>query len=118
MRMKGNSVSDIRIEGIKKKRIEGADYGGAYVGSPGRDIYYILPYLSDNRMEGHRSGDEFIIDNDSDKMDEMEQSYLKGIESADKCNSYKHMFSLYCWASQHFKKFGNGRKRMHYSKKE
>jgi len=199
MRMKGNSVYDRRLDSIKK--IERADYGGVYVGSPGRDVYHMLQYLSDNQMkivakkladkfpikrpstnsqysacirfiygqfekqgvlrsssdlkrmkregvdwslsrkflkllekelkkenknhglvilyemEGHRSGDEAIIDNNSNKMYEMEQFYLKGIKSADKCNSYKHMFSLYYWASQYFKKFGNGEKRMYYSKK-
>ncbi len=48
MKMKGKSVSDKKLSDYN--RIEGAMYGGIYTGSPGRDIYFMLPYLSDTQM--------------------------------------------------------------------
>ncbi len=49
MKMKGNSVSDKRLK--KCNPIKGAIYNGIYVGSPGRDIYFMLPYLDRNQMK-------------------------------------------------------------------
>ena len=33
------------------KKIKGAEYGGVYIGSPGRDIYFMLPFLSECQMK-------------------------------------------------------------------
>ncbi len=183
------------------KSINNAIYKGIYIGSPGRDIYYMLPYLSDDQMvsvskklankfptsypgtnaqysacirfiygqfekqgtlrsdndlkrmreeklewslsrkflellkkelkkddklyglvvlcemEAHRLGDEAVINKDMGKLNEMEQMYLEAIRYANKCKSYKHMFSLYYWASQYFKKFGEVNRSIKYSKK-
>jgi len=48
--IKKNSICDKRLDGIYKKAIKGAEYDGIYVGSPGRDIYYMLPYLTDEQI--------------------------------------------------------------------
>jgi hypothetical protein len=198
MDMKGNSVSDKRLEKIKK--MDGAIYDGVYVGSPGRDIYYMLPYLNNKEMrevasllsgcflnspprtyaniaaclrfiygqfekqgslksdkyfkkmkenkpvwdlsikflkeleeelkivnnyyglamlyemKAHRLGDEAVLNEDTKKLNEMEQMYLKVIDFADKSNSYKHMFSIYYWASEYFRKFGETDKAVKYGK--
>ena len=198
MRMKGNSVFDIRLKKIQK--INGADYGGIYVGSPGRDIYHMLPYLDNEQMEkvagllcekfptipphsyanvaacirfiygqfekqgilrsekdfkrmkkgelewslsrkflkflenefekinnyygmsmlyemeGHRLGDEAVINKDIKKLEEMEKKYNKCVEYANKCKSYKHMFSIYYWAGEYFNKFGKTNKAIEYYK--
>ncbi len=189
MNMKNNSVFDDRLNSIKK--IKDADYGGVYVGSPGRDIYHMLPYLNNKQMEevakkivenfpdippkhyvnvaafirfiygqfekqgalrsekdfdrmkkqklewslsrkflkillkelkkcnnnyglsmlyemeGHRLGDEAIINKDKNKLKKMENIYSKCIASAKKCNSYKHLFSIYYWASKYLEQFNN-----------
>ena len=189
MKMKGNSINDSRLRIFDK--VEGANYGGIYVGSPGRDIYYMLPYLDDEQMkkvasllckkfpiippqryanvaacirfiygqfekqgilrsekdfkrmkkeelewsfsrkflkflenefekinnyygmsmlcemEGHRLGDESVINKDIKKLEEMEKKYNKCVEYANKCKSYKHMFSIYYWTFEYFKKFGD-----------
>jgi hypothetical protein len=180
--------------------IDGAMHGGRYIGSPGKDIYLMLPYLSDDQMketakklankfpkdyphtnaqysacirfiygqfekqgslrsdkdfenmknskinwelprkflnflrkefekddkfygltilyemEAHRLGDEAVINNDADKLNKMEHTYLKALDYAKKCQSYKHLFSLYYWASQYFMKFGDKKKTIKYSK--
>ena len=198
MDMRGNSVSDNRL--CKIEKIEGAEYGGIYVGSPGRDIYYMLPHMDEEQMkevavllcskflktppisyantaaclrfiygqfgkqgslrsekdfkemkenkidwllprkflkvleeklemsnnyyglvmlyemEAHRLGDEAVLNKDLEKLDKMEQMYLKAMIFADKCNSYKHMFSLYYWASQYFKKINDISKAVEYSR--
>jgi len=198
MKMRGNSVSDKKLETIKK--IDGAIYEGVYVGSPGKDIYYMLPYLDGKQMievakllsknfpnepprtyaniaaclrfiygqfekqgslksiedfkrmkenkpdwslsikflkelekelkilnnyyglamlyemKAHRLGDEAVLNNDSEKLDKMEQAYLKVIYYANKCNSHKHMFSIYYWASEYFRKFGKTNKAIKYGK--
>ena len=198
MDMKGNSVYDERL--YKIKNIEGASYGGIYVGSPGRDIYYMLPFLreeemkevaillcskfpkyppnsyvnvaacirfiygqfekqgvlkseeelkkmkeskidwslprkflkllynemkeNDNfyglvmlcEMEGHRLGDEAVINKDKIKLDEMEKKYNESVKYAYKCGSYKHMFSIYYWMGKYFKEFGETDKAVKYFK--
>lgn len=48
MNFKGTSVSDDRLS--KCQPIEGADYNGIYTGSPGRDVYHMLPHLTDDQM--------------------------------------------------------------------
>ena len=68
-------------------------------------------------MEAHRLGDEAVLNKNQEKLGEMEDIYRKAIKYADKCNSYKHMFSLYYWASQYFIKFGDVEKSVKYSKK-
>jgi len=45
-RVKGISCD---ITGLKK--VQGAFYNGIYMGSPGKDIYVMLPYLSDEQIE-------------------------------------------------------------------
>ncbi len=49
MTFKGISVNDERLD--KCDSITNAFYKGKYTGSPGRDIYFMLPYLSDDQME-------------------------------------------------------------------
>jgi len=199
MDMKGSSVYGKKLKKIKK--IDNAMYGGIYTGSPGRDIYFMLPYLSDQQMEevskklsdkflknppkgyantaacirflygqfekqgilrseedfkrmkkeksdwsfsrkfikmlekylrvdnnyfglsmiyemeGHRLGDEAIIYRDKNKLERMEEIYNKCVLFADKCNGYKHMFSIYYWAAEYFDKFGNIFKSLEYSKR-
>ncbi len=197
MDMKGNSVCDKRLDKIKK--IDGAAYGGVYVGSPGRDIYSMLPYLNDHQtkeisvllcskfpkkpprtyaniaacirfiygqfekqgslrsdkdfermkkekidwslsrnflklvmkelknrnnyygltmlyeMEGHRLGDEAVISKNRSKLEKMEKNYNKCVKYAGKCRGYKHMFSIYYWAYEYFRKFGDVKNSIKYA---
>ena len=199
MKMKKKSVSDKRLK--KCKSIKNAIYNGIYVGSPGKDIYLMLPYLckeqmkeiavimkdnfpkipprtyvnisacirfiygqfekqgtlrsekdfkrmrekkldwtlsrefiwflfeelrKDNNyyglsmlheMEGHRLGDESLIYKDEKKFKQMEQNYFLCIEFAKRSNSYKHLFSIYYWAGEYSKKFGEEKKAIKYFKK-
>ncbi len=48
MNFKGISVHDKRLNDCKC--IKNADYKGIYVGSPGRDIYHMFPYLDNKQM--------------------------------------------------------------------
>jgi hypothetical protein len=198
MEMRAGFVRDKRLNRCKK--IENAMYGGIYIGSPGRDIYYMLPYLSDEQMnevviklsekfpetppktyanvaacirfiygqfekqgslrsekdfermkkekldwelsrkflkllkgkfkknnnfyglsmlcemEAHRLGDEAILNKDKDKLEEMERIYNKSVKYAQKCKSCKHMFSIYYWAAEYFKKFPEKKKAVEYYK--
>jgi len=188
------------VRELKSKRIDGAEYGGIYTGSPGRDIFFMLPYFTDiqmkevafklaekypyvppanhvqhamcirfiygqfakqgilrsekdfNRMkeekidwslsrkflkllheefdnmkkyyglsilyemEGHRLGDEALINKDISKLDEMEKTYNKSVEYASKCKSYKQLFTPYFWASKYFMKFKDKKRAIKYSK--
>ncbi len=198
MKMKGKSVSDKRLK--KYNKIDNAMHGGVYTGSPGKDIYYMLKYLSEKQMvevvfklaeqfpccpsenyvnvaacirfiygqfekqgilrseqdfkrmknkeldwslsrkflkllenkfkeycnfyglamiyemDGHRLGDEAVINNDKNKLEEMEKKYNKCVKYANKCKSYKHLFSIYYWASKYFIKFGDVNKAIKYAK--
>ncbi len=199
LKVKGTSICDERLEGYRKKSISNAIYEGIYIGSPGRDIYYMLPYLSDNQfeevvdiivdrfpndppgnhvnvgmffrhvygqfekqgvlksgkdlkrmkgekldwilpkkfmkllydkfskvnnfyglsilheMEAHRIGDKSILNKNVDMMDGMEKSYLKSVEYAHKCKSYKQMFTPYYWCFEYFKKYKNEKKALSYA---
>ena len=77
-----------------------------------KEKYYGLTIVSE--IEAHRFGDEGVVGHDKDKMKEMESSYLRAIDFAHKCKSYKHMFSLYFWAAKYFKKFGDKEKSLEY----
>jgi len=77
--------------------------------------YYGLCMI--HEMEGHRLGDESLINNDKNKLNIMEQNYFLCIEFAKKCNSWKHLFSVYYWAGEYFKKFGDEEKAIKYFKK-
>ncbi len=198
MKMKGNSVSDKRLK--KCKSIKNAIYNGIYVGSPGRDIYFMLSYLNKRQMkeiaklmrkkfliippknhgnvsacirfmygqfdkqgalrsdedfermkkekpdwalsrefiwflfeelrknnnyygltmlyemEGHRLGDEAVIYKDKKKIGYMEQNYFLCVKFAERCKSYKHLFSADYWAGEYFVKFGNVSKAINYFK--
>lgn len=48
MPMKGNSVNDRRLDRIEK--IDNAAHKGVYVGSPGKDIFFMLPHLNDKQL--------------------------------------------------------------------
>jgi hypothetical protein len=50
-KIKGTSICDERLAIYKKKAINNAIYKGIYIGSPGRDIYYMLPYLTKQQIE-------------------------------------------------------------------
>jgi len=187
--IKKGSICDPRLDKIYKKAVKGAEYEGIYVGSPGRDIYYMLPYLTDDQieevsivindkfpktppgnhvniaafvrfvygqfekqgvlrsnkdfermkeekidltlprkflsslfnkfeadnnfygmsilseMEAHRLGDEAILHNNINKLNEMEEEYKKVVKYASKCNSYKQLFTPYYWAFKYLLKF-------------
>jgi hypothetical protein len=64
--------------------------------------YYGVSILCE--MNAHRIGDKAVIDNDEDKLIEMEELYNKSIKYAHKCNSYKQMFTPYYWAFRYFSK--------------
>ena len=51
MKFRGIQIVDSRLKDYKLKAIENAIYKGSYTGSPGRDIYYMLPFLTDKQME-------------------------------------------------------------------
>jgi hypothetical protein len=51
LKIKGTSIHDDRLVKYTKKTVNNAIYGGIYIGSPGRDIYYMLPYLSKKQIE-------------------------------------------------------------------
>jgi len=55
LKVKGISICDDRLAKCKKKciknSINNAIWKGLYMGSPGRDLYYMLPYLSDSQFE-------------------------------------------------------------------
>ena len=51
LKIKGTSICDDRLAGYKKKAISNAAYEGIYIGSPGRDVYYMLPYLTKKQIE-------------------------------------------------------------------
>ena len=51
LKVKGTSICDDRLEEYRKKSIKDAIYEGIYIGSPGRDIYYMLPFLNETQME-------------------------------------------------------------------
>jgi len=53
-------------------------------------------------MEAHRLGDEAVLRKQPSNLDAMEQTYLKSVEAAHRCNSYKQMFTPYYWASMYF----------------
>ena len=194
-------VKGTQIRGIKvKRKIEGAIYGGFYIGSPGKDIFLMLEYLSKEQMgdvahklyeqfpvvppgnhvniaacirfvygqfdkngilrsdkdfkrmkkekpdwelprkflkllykefennnsnyglsmlcemEGHRLGDEAVINKDKEKLKEMKKVYDKSVSFAYKCKSYKQMFTPYYWAAMYFIKFGDIVNSIKYSK--
>ena len=79
-----------------------------------RNNFYGLTILCE--MEGHRLGDESLIYKDKNKLDIMEKTYVKSVEFAHKCKSYKQMFTPYFWAAKYFMKFGNKQKAIDYSK--
>jgi len=199
LKVKGTSICDDRLEEYRKKSIKDAIYEGIYIGSPGRDIYYMLPYLSDEQleevagiivdrflkdppgnhvnvgmffrqvygqfekqgvlksdkdlekmkkdkldwdlskkfvmllrnkfeennnfyglsilheMEAHRMGDKAILDKNIYMLNNMEESYLKSVKYAKKCNSYKQMFTPYYWCFEYFKKYKDKKKALLYA---
>ena len=77
-----------------------------------KNNYYGLTMLCE--MEAHRLGDEAMLNNSENKLEEMEIMYLRTIEHAFKCKSYKHLFSMHYWASEYFFKFGKTEKSVKY----
>jgi len=194
-------VKGTQLRGVEiKQKIEGAVYGGVYIGSPGKDIFLMLKYLNKVQMEevayklceqfpitppgnhvnvaacirfiygqfdkngilrsnedfermkkekqnwdlsrkflgllykefeknnnyyglsilcemeGHRLGDESVLNNDKGKLKDMESKYRESVLFAYKCKSYKQMFTPYFWASLYFLKFGDTDNVVKYSK--
>jgi len=191
---------DGKLERCRSKNIKNAMHLGVYIGSPGKDIYMMLPYLNNDQMgkvavklsdhfpkapprnygnvaacvrfiygqfekqgilrskkdfkrmkkekidwllprkflkllykelekkknyygmtmlcemEAHRLGDESILNNSKKKLEEMEKMYLMTIKYAFECKSYKHLFSMYYWASEYFREFGKTEKAVEYCK--
>ena len=75
--------------------------------------YYGMSVLCE--MNAHRSGDEAVINNDKNKLNEMESLYNKSVKYALKCKSYKHMFTPYYWSFKYFDKFGDKEKAIYYA---
>ena len=75
--------------------------------------YYGLTILCE--MEAHRLGDEAVLNKDENKLEEMEEMYLKSVKYAHKCKSHKQMFTPYYWAYKYFLEYGNGKKALEYS---
>jgi len=194
-------VKGTQLRGLGKyEKVENAFYGGVYIGSPGKDIYKMLSYLSEDQMkktvvelckvfpknppgnhvnvaacirfiygqfekngtlksenefkkmkenkpewllsrkflrllheefiknnnfyglsilcemEGHRLGDESLINKDINKLKEMEEMYIKSVVFADKCKSYKQLFTPYYWAAMYFIKYGDNKNAIKYSR--
>lgn len=85
-----------------------------------QENYYGLSIISE--MEGHRCGDEAVLYSeldgspDSDAcIAEMERRYLKSVEYAHQCNSYKQMFTPYYWMSMYYVKLKNKEKIVEYA---
>jgi len=76
--------------------------------------FYGLSILCE--MEGHRLGDEAVINDDSQKVEEMEDMYLKSVLFAHECGSFKQMFTPYYWAAIYFIKLKDKKKAIKYSK--
>ena len=196
--VKKNQINWKGLEALPN--IKGAEYNGKYIGSPGRDIYMMLPFLSKNQMEvtakhlcehfpikapshnvqysacvrfiygqnqkqgalrseediirmkkngfdwslprkfinilkifmeqknkyygltivheidGHRYGDETIIYNNNSFV-LMKENYKKAVEYASLSKSYKHLFSIYYWASKYCFKIDKIKEAEYYSKK-
>lgn len=70
-----------------------------------------------HEMEGHRLGDESVINKDTDKLLEMEETYLLSVHYAYKCKSYKQMFTPFYWAAKYFMSYNNKAKALEFSKK-
>ena len=79
-----------------------------------RDHYYGLSITAE--MEGHRLGDEAVLNKDADKLKEMEDMYVESALMAHKCGSYKQMFTSYYWAARYFILMDVTDKAVHYSK--
>jgi len=196
--MKG--ISCLGVEHLKTKKIKEAMHGGVYTGSPGKDIYLMLPYLTNEQieevanllcksfpkkppgnhvnvaacirfiygqfekqgilrsnddfermkkeelnwelprkfikilykklekdnnyyglsilceMEGHRLGDEAVLENNVEKLTLMAKVYCESVNFAYKCKSYKQMFTPYYWAAMYFVKFKDKENAIKYSK--
>ncbi len=76
--------------------------------------YYGLSILCE--MEGHRLGDEAVINKNEEKLKEMKKVYDKSVLFAYECKSYKQMFTPYYWATMYFVKFGDIDNVIKYSK--
>ena len=70
-----------------------------------------------NEMEGHRLGDEALVLDSMDKLDQMELVYNEAFRQALKCESYKHMFTPFYWAARYFMKYGDKERAIKYSYK-
>ena len=67
-------------------------------------------------MEGHRLGDEAVLQNNIEILKKMEKTYVKSVEYAYKCKSYKQMFTPYYWAARYFMKIKDVKNAIKYSK--
>lgn len=194
--MKGTCIKDSELEEFLELRdnLKGADHGGIYTGSPGRDIFHFLPYLTDEQTEevveklsqvfpkessghhvqtsacirqiyglfvregvllssermeeminsnldwslprkfldilrrefkkvknyyglcivyeidGHRYGDEAIMEKSENKLELMRQSYKKSVKYAFKCNCKKQIFTPYYWGAKYYDRYGDKKK--------
>lgn len=79
-----------------------------------RKHYYGLCILAE--MEGHRLGDEALLQKSRSKLNEMEKTYLDSVKYAHKCKSFKQMFTPYYWSAKYFMVFEDEEKALHYSK--
>jgi hypothetical protein len=191
--MKGTCIKDSELVGIMELRpkMKGAYYRGVYVGSPGADIFYFLPYLSEDQMrvvarmlaelfpkiplyhhvqtsacirqiyglfikegillsdermrqmansnldwslprkflgilceefkkiknyyglcivyemDGHRYGDEAVLEKSKDRLELMRQSYKMSVKYAFECNCKKQVFTPYYWGAKYYDKYGD-----------
>lgn len=65
-------------------------------------------------MEAHRLGDEAFLNNNDDKREEMEVSYMESVESAYKCGSLKQMFTPYFWCFKYYGRLGDHERALTY----
>lgn len=68
-------------------------------------------------MEAHRMGDEAILRKDEKRLNEMKYMYLKSVEYAHQCNSYKQRFTPYYWSARYFMEFGDKESALYFAKK-
>jgi hypothetical protein len=67
-------------------------------------------------MEAHRLGDEAFLNDDKEKVAEMEKHYMRSVFYAGKCGSQKQEFTPYFWACLYFDKIGDHERGLYYGK--
>jgi hypothetical protein len=61
-------------------------------------------------MEAHRLGDEAFLNNDDDKIEDMQTHYMQSVTFAYKCNSVKQLFTPFFWCFKYYARLGDHEK--------